>query len=185
MDTGLFSVQVDPVLALTAACTVAGIMIASAIPKLRGLAYFEEIVVEYRILPEALARLLGRALPWIELLAALGLISPISRMPAAQILGALVIGFGCAIAVNLLRGHTRIDCGCGVTEGISELNWLMLGRNVFLLTLLVISVSASKARVLILMDALTVVIGSVSLIGLYMTADYLLANLPRINQTRS
>jgi hypothetical protein len=35
------------------------------------------------------------------------------------------------------------------------------------------------------MDASTVVIGSASLIGLYMTADYLLANLPRISQTRS
>ncbi|MET3107927.1 hypothetical protein AAKU58_002768 [Oxalobacteraceae bacterium GrIS 1.18] len=185
MDAGLFSFHLDPALTLTAACTVAGIMIASAIPKLRDLASFEEVVVEYRILPEGLARLVGRALPWLELLAAVGLVYPMTSLLSAQVLALLVAGFGCAIAVNLLRGRTRIDCGCGVTEGSTELNWLMLGRNAFLLILLAISAGTGTGRALILMDAWMVVTGSASLIGLYMTADYLLANLPRINQLRS
>ena len=185
MDAGLMAFQFDPVLALTAACTVVGIMIAGAIPKVLDSANFEEVVVEYHILPEMLARPLARVLPWIEVLAALGLILPDTRVPAAQLLALLITGFGCAIAVNLLRGRTRIDCGCGVTEASAELNWLMLGRNVFLLILLAVSVGTGQGRALISVDAWTVVIGSASLIGLYMTADYLLANLTQINQTRS
>ena len=180
-----FGILLDPALPLTAAFAVAGILIATAIPKLRAPAYFVEIVVEYRILPETLARLLGRSLPWIELVAALALMSSAARLPAAYALALLVSAFALAIAINLMRGRSRIDCGCGLGEASSVLSWPMLGRNAFLLALLAVAACDSSARSLMAIDALTVVVGGAALIGLYLTADYLLANLPRLNEQRS
>ena len=178
-------IQVDPVLGLTAAFCVAGILVASAIPKLRAMAYFEEIVVEYRLLPEALARPLARFLPWLELALALALMASRARSFAALAVALLVSAFGLAIAINLLRGRSRIDCGCGVADAGSSLSWPMLGRNVFLLVLLAICACDSTARALLAIDGVTVVAGGGALIGLYLTADYLLANLPRLNEQRS
>jgi len=185
MWPALFSVQIDPAVSLTAAFTVAGILIATATPKLRALPYFEEIVVEYRILPEGLSRLLARGLPWIELVLAVALLSTVTRSLAAGAVALLVTAFALAIGINLLRGRSRIDCGCGVTEGTSVLIWPMLGRNVFLLILLAVAACDSSGRSLVLADALCVVVGGGALIGLYMTADYLLANIPRLNEHRS
>ncbi|MGO4844024.1 MauE/DoxX family redox-associated membrane protein, partial [Rhizobiaceae sp. 2RAB30] len=51
--------------------------------------------------------------------------------------------YGTAIAVNLLRGRTRIDCGCGgAGQGLS---WFLVGRNTALLGLALIAAQQPAA----------------------------------------
>ena len=194
METSVFLTSVDAAVALTAALAVAGILIATAIPKLQAPAYFEGIVVDYQILPAGLSRVLARALPWVELCAALALMPTATRSYAAALLAVLVSAFGAAVTINLLRGRTRLDCGCGLSgangtngtsDGKSYLSWPLLGRNVFLLLLLALAASPDAGRALLLQDALTVGFGGAALIGLYVAADVLLANLPRVNNYRN
>ena len=191
MASSDFAFAMDPALSLTAAVAVAGILIASAVPKLQAMAYFEGIVVDYQILPEAPARWFARTLPWLELLVALALIPPLSRSLAAGVAAVLVCAFAVGVAVNLLRGRNRMDCGCSALSQPAAgetLSWPLLGRNVFLLVLLAMSAGVDSGRALRALqwvDAMSVIFGSAALLGLYLAADQLLANLPRLYKYRS
>jgi hypothetical protein len=67
-------------------------------------------------------------------------------------LRAAIGAYAAAIAINLLRGNTRIDCGClGFGARVPELRWGLVGRNALLLAavltaLLPVSPPAGMAR---------------------------------------
>ena len=61
-----------------------------------------------------------------EALVIVGLIVPATRPAAAMLAFALLAIYGVAIAINLVRGNRRIDCGCGgAGQGLS---WFLVGR---------------------------------------------------------
>jgi hypothetical protein len=58
-------------------------------------------------------------------------IAPVSRVEGAMLAGTLFGVYSVAIAINLMRGRDRIDCGCG---GLGqELSWFLVGRNLLLI----------------------------------------------------
>ena len=101
--------------------------------KLRGLGGFLGILADYRLLPGWLLRPAALAIALCEgALAGIWLVSP--WFAEATILAgvgtALVMAaYGGAIAVNLLRGRSWIDCGCG---GGEQLSWMLVVRNLAL-----------------------------------------------------
>lgn len=114
---------------------LAALFATAAISKLTAMEEFYGVVRNFRLLPDALARPVALALPPVELAVAAGLIVPALALPAALGAAALLAAFGIAIAVNVLRGRTQIDCGCfrdGMRQGI---NWRMVGRNAALTAL--------------------------------------------------
>ena len=85
---------------------IAVMFFAAGASKLRALGTFEGVVYNFRLLPELLVRPFAFAIPFAEL--------------------------AIAIAVNLIRGRTEIDCGCFNSELKQRLSgWLVL-RNVAL-----------------------------------------------------
>ena len=101
--------------------------------KLQGLDGFLAVLADYRLLPGWLRRPAALAIALCEgALAAIWLVSP--WFAEATILAgvgtALVMAaYGGAIAVNLLRGRSWIDCGCG---GGEQLSWTLVLRNLAL-----------------------------------------------------
>jgi len=88
------------------------------------------IVANYRLLPEALVGVVANALPVVELVIGLALLAGlrVAVVPA----GLLLIVFAGAMAINLHRGRSHIDCGCGRSELRQALRWSLVVRNLAL-----------------------------------------------------
>jgi hypothetical protein len=89
--------------------------------------------------------------------------------------------YGTAIAVNLLRGRTRIDCGClgfGPSERIA---WWMVGRNIGLAVAALALRLPAGGRELEALDWVTVG-GTVAVATLLFSASGRLASLPSLRR---
>jgi hypothetical protein len=117
------------------------IFFTAAVGKMRSWRTFEGVVANYRLLPDWVSRGVAWLLPPAEMLLAAALLlgAPGSELAA----GALLLAFGAAMAINLLRGRTHIDCGCFDSTLKQPLRWSLVLRNAILALLLV---AAARSR---------------------------------------
>lgn len=167
----------DPVIGRTLAATLSVVFFAGAWQKLKEPTVFAAAIENYRLVPEAWAAWLAYLLPLVELAAGLLLLSPESSGLGALIALALLATVTSAVAINLLRGHTNIDCGCG---GLSSqpLSWSLVGRNAVLMAVLLPAAGSDLDRPLVWADYVTVGGGVLALLGLYVAANQLMTNAP-------
>lgn len=101
--------------------------------KLRGMDGFQAVVADYRLVPGWLLRPATLAIASCEgALAGIWLVTPwlVETNIFAGVGTALLMAvYGAAIALNLLRGRSWIDCGCG---GGERLSWILVVRNLVL-----------------------------------------------------
>ena len=116
---------------LAASIGVGLIFAAAGIGKLRHAALMDGVVANYRLLPPALVVPVARILPYAELAIAAGLLSGIRPWPQ-WVAAALLALFGAAMAVNIRRGRTHIDCGCGLSALRQPLDRRLVARNLVL-----------------------------------------------------
>ena len=122
--------------------TFLAILFASAaLSKLTGQQEFYGVVRNFRLLPDMASRVVAMVLPVVELAVAAGLLVTSLAVPAAITGAALLAVFGLAIAVNVLRGRTWIDCGCMRNGMKQRVSWVMVGRNA-VLTAMALGVAA-------------------------------------------
>jgi uncharacterized membrane protein YphA (DoxX/SURF4 family) len=118
----------------TAACTVnvaAGLLFLSAgARKLMHWQEFRGVVAAYRVLPESSTTGVAAAVVALELL--LGAAAILDRgMPLTGIgIAVMLAVFAVAMAINLRRGRTAIDCGCFQTALRQQLEWRLVARNI-------------------------------------------------------
>src|SRR6185437_12643335 len=106
----------------------------AAISKLQNADEFHGVVRNFRLLPEAVDGALAAALPWVELVIAASLLLGIATFASGAIAGVLLLVFAAAIAINIVRGRTEIDCGCFRQGMRQRLNWaLVAGTSPFVL----------------------------------------------------
>lgn len=128
----------DPLIQLTVAWSLAVLFAASAAHKLDALGEWPGVVRNYRVLPRTLALPAAGILLIAGGLTAAALVWPVTRRIGACGAAVQLVLFGAAMAVNLRRGRSSIDCGCfgsRLRQGIAA--W-MVGRNL-VLTLLALS----------------------------------------------
>jgi uncharacterized membrane protein len=124
--------MIDPVVHYLLVCLLALVFVQGGAAKLTARDEFQGVVSSYRLLPPALVPAFAALLPFVELAAGIGVILPATRHPGAALAIALLAMFALAMAINLARGRTEIDCGCfksGFRQTIS--GWLV-GRNLLL-----------------------------------------------------
>ncbi len=144
---------------------------------LRNRLEFLGIVQAYRFGPAGLAPVAAVGLPALEIVAAGMLVLPAAAPFGLALATALLCLFGAAIGVNLARGRTDIDCGCG--SSAQKISGALLMRNLVLVAGLL---AAAAAPVALPVDAAaTVGIGglAVFLTFLYFAANQMLANARR------
>ncbi len=174
----------DPAMTSLAATTVALVLAAGAWQKLRDPLAFELAVEAYELLPAALVRPLARLLPLLEGAGAVLLvIGPTRAVGAALALAVLALVTG-AVAVNLLRGRTDVGCGCGGLEDEQPLSWVLVARNALLAGLALAAAGTAAPRSLAGLDYLTIAAGALALYGIYVVANQLIANAPRLARLR-
>jgi len=122
-----------PWLTIRVQLALGAIFVIAAIPKIADPPSFAHMIYNYHLVPGALINLMALVMPWIELLCGLALILGIWQATARSIIGALLITFVLAIAINLARGNA-IDCGCFDVsaanktrqERLADMRWVIL-----------------------------------------------------------
>ncbi|CAB5517011.1 MauE/DoxX family redox-associated membrane protein [Achromobacter anxifer] len=176
----------DPVLLYAASAALACVLLLGALEKLRDMAGFAAIVSAYRILPAAASGVFAWAYVLTEALAGALLLAPAGQAAGAQLaLLALAVATS-ALAFNLLRGHRDIDCGCGgpASRGPGRgaqragLSWWLVLRNAVLAlwTAPALVAAAGQSRGLQWADSAAVFGLAMAAVGLYYTANHLLAS---------
>lgn len=111
------------------------IFLTAGATKLRNRALLPGVIANYRLLPNGLEGPVALLLPYVELALGLALLLGLAPLPVLLTI-ALLLAFAAAMAINIRRGRTHIDCGCGHPELRQPLNWTQVGRNLVLAALL-------------------------------------------------
>jgi uncharacterized membrane protein YphA (DoxX/SURF4 family) len=174
----------DPVYVLAARLLMAGIFLSGGIEQWRDRASFEGVVAGYGLVPAGLVAAVALLLPLAEIAAGLGLLVPAAQ-PLASAFGlGLLTLVTTAVVINLARGRTDIDCGCGGANGEQRLSWSLVARNVVLGFALVVAAMPTTTREAGAADLALAIFAGLAGLGLYASANQLLANAPRLRALR-
>ena len=164
----------DPLLQLVLALPLALLFALAAHHKLAEGAHFDAQLDAYRVMPEALLPLVARLLPILELAIAVLLLLPDTRTAAALGAASLVAVYALGMLLNLLRGRTDIDCGCGAEP--QEISYWLVVRNAILAGAALLVAMPAAPRPLGALDIGVVVLFAPLLAASYAMAGQLIAN---------
>lgn len=167
----------DPVVTRAAGAALSVVLLAGAWHKLRDPAVFAAAVENYRLLPAAGVPVVALALPVLELAAGALILFAETRVLGGMLAAVVLLVVSSAVAVNLVRGRTAIDCGCGGVAS-QPLSWSLLARNAVLLALAVLAVQDDIARQLVWADYITLGGAVLAQLGLYFCINQLMSNSP-------
>jgi uncharacterized membrane protein YphA (DoxX/SURF4 family) len=94
---------------------VGGLFAISALHQLANMRKFQAAIRLYRLLPSSLANSIAYPIALAELAVGVALLVGYEMRAATVVGSVLLVAFGVAIAVNLVRGR-RIPCGCNPGE---------------------------------------------------------------------
>lgn len=119
----------QPDLVLSARIFLGLILVAAGFSKMASLGKFAKVVLGYELMPQPLARILSKILPFIEVFLGAMLLGDLLLPWSAIGAGGVFFLFSVAVGLNLLRGRRDIPCGCFSVEQEHQLNWWMVVRN--------------------------------------------------------
>lgn len=164
----------DPSILLAARILGALVFGTAVFGKLRHRDEFIAVVANYRLLPQRLAQPIAWLIIVCEAVATLSLATAIAlRAGAALAIGALSV-FAIAMAINLVRGQTQIDCGCFQSALRQKLSVAHIVRNFVLIAALAPLLAADPTPVALL-QALDAIGSGVVLFVLYQAFGQMLA----------
>ena len=131
------------VMAIAGRVCVGLVFLLASVQKIRHWRLLPGVIGNYRLLPRWAVGAAGTLLPLVEMLAAIALLSGQSGLWPAIAGIALLMVFAAAMAVNVARGRSHIDCGCGQEFLAQHLSWALVGRNLMLAGLLLPSLVVS------------------------------------------
>ena len=154
---------------------IAMILGQSAWHALRDRPRQEAALAGYKLLPLAVVPITSIVLPLLTGAASALLMWPATAHAGAALGLELMALFTTAIAINLRRGRTHIDCGCGGAEG-QHISPGLVVRNIVLMALLTASLIAPSSGAADPMAVLAQLGGAAGIAALYFVATQLLAN---------
>lgn len=175
----------DTTIAWISAAALCVLLISAAVGKLSDLAKFSAAIQGYRLVPDRLAGLMSLALPCLELTAAACLMMPSWRTTGAWLTAALLTSYAAAMAINLARGRSNLDCGCfGPARRERIASWMIV-RNLCLAAVALALTRPVPPRSLEALDWLTIPAGTLTAAFLYLTIETLARNQPILGSARS
>jgi hypothetical protein len=154
---------------------LAGIFAYSAWHALRNADLQAAAIGGYDLLPARFVRAAARAFPLLNLVAAVLLVAPRGAADGAILGAALLAVYAAAMAINVRRGRTRIDCGCGGAHGLA-ISAGLVGRNLVLACVLLMATALPASGTLNAASLACLGGGAACLLATYFTANQLLAN---------
>jgi hypothetical protein len=171
---------------ITVICTVRLLLIfvfARAVwHKLANKHQFVAQLNSYQLLPEPLAPAFALFLVLVEGCLVCTLPVPGWRVPA-WIAAALMSLYAGAMAINLVRGRTNLDCGCnGPAQFPQTVSWALVVRNLSLATIALVSAAPVYTRILTIYDIGTIALATGTAILLYGSIEQAIVNQQRQTQ---
>ena len=184
--------MLDPLILRIISVGFALLFIFAAAHKFNNKLQFLGILEAYQILPGTMPGLAVNVIPALELM--LGLAWALTALLLVQttllplMSAMLLFTYAMAIAINLFRGRSYIDCGCGFSSlagsarsesnsgGIQQLSKALVLRNCVLGVVALIAGASPSSRDLGFMDFLSLVTASFTLVLLYGSFNQLLVN---------
>lgn len=164
------------ILYMTATGTLALVFLFSVSHKIRDYARFRASLSAYRLFPEKWLGLFAPLVILLELAAIVAILLPSG--PGVSIAFGLLMLYTLALTINLLRGNTSIDCGCGdAPTPIS--GWLLLRNGALLLLALPVEPQSGPPDLLHWALVGTLVL---LLMVFYLIFEQLLANHARLTE---
>ncbi|MDA0748372.1 MAG: DoxX family membrane protein [bacterium] len=121
--------------ALLTVCRVGlgGLLLWAGFAKVGETALFALTVRAYDVLPHALIHIFAIVVPWMEIVAGLGLVAGFWTRGNALAALVLLTAFGVAIGINLARG-AELSCGCFGADGTAASLTEALVRDAVMIT---------------------------------------------------
>lgn len=164
--------MIDPLWQLTFTLFLSLLFATTAWHKWQDMHHTATVVAKYRLIPVAWCYKAAYAVASAEVLAVLSL-WVLPTLGAVLIIGLLAF-YAFAIQVNLQRGRTSMDCGCG---GVPiRLTPLLVVRNLVLIVLAGLLLFSTDTRVLTWVDMTMGVLVAMTLLVLYYAGEQLLSN---------
>jgi hypothetical protein len=141
---------------------------------------FVGVVRNYRLLPTAAVRPFAYLVPPIELVLAAALLLRPAASSAPLAAALLLTLFAAAMAINVRRGRSDIDCGCFAGVLRQKLSWALVARNLVLAAgLLAIALAPQGTRALGWLDVVTLLAGAGTLLLAWTVVGQLYGQAPR------
>jgi len=194
-------IRLDSIVSWILRLGLASLFATAAMHKIRDLPGFRDTLANYQVLPRPLLIPVSVGLVIFEVAIAVDLVTGlISRNTegilrsafgghAANVGGsspwagatasALLVVYGLAIAINLLRGRNEIDCGCLGPTARQPLSAWLLVRNGLLASGAALTSLPLSERSLHVVDGITLIGGLIILSLLYYTASLLASTASR------
>jgi uncharacterized membrane protein YphA (DoxX/SURF4 family) len=128
--------QIEEVVLLMFRLSLGLIFLVSGTRKISHYRDFIRGSIEFKVLPDGVARLGGLILPWAELAVAIALLVGIALPATAAVTAALIGFFLSSVVINLRRGRD-IPCNCYGIAAPDLIGWGTIGRNLILFFLAV------------------------------------------------
>ena len=110
------------------------LFLTAALAKIVDVTSLAREVHNFRLVPFWSEHLVAMTLPWIELVAGLGLVLGIRARAGAWVAGVLLLAFTFGIVMAMARG-LNFECGCFGTADATRIGWTKLGENLGMLAL--------------------------------------------------
>ncbi|ABQ69599.1 hypothetical protein HY78_09290 [Rhizorhabdus wittichii DC-6] len=126
---------IDILPVLVADVLLGGLFLLGGLAKAKDFAGFTGTLAAYMLVPEALLVPAAAAIVAVELAAGAAAIAAVAigSQAAMGAIAALLLVYAAAMAVNIVRGRTHIDCGClGFGTSRASLGWELVARNMLL-----------------------------------------------------
>jgi len=166
--------MIDPILPLVISTSLALLFFMAARHKLSDGRRFEAQLAAYRLVPDSVLGVSAKALPWLEMSLVFLLLIPFTRPFAASVAAALLVTYALAMAVNIRRGRSEIDCGCG--DKPQSLSVMLLIRNAVLASGALLLVIPVIERSITTIDLIFVALLTAVLAMAYLLVEQLVTN---------
>ncbi len=184
--------MLDPLIFRLIAMLFALLLIMAGAHKLGDRLRFQGILSNYQILPEHLVGLVSRIVPVVEILIGLGWVFARRIELVSAATAALLMAYALAMGINLLRGRSYIDCGCGFNSvrtkhangDIQQLSMWLVFRNLALIALAILANSGITPRSFAAVDYFSIIAATLALVFAYSAFNQLLVNHNAINSWR-
>jgi hypothetical protein len=140
------AMALDPSIELASVILGTLVFASAAAGKLRHIDEFSGVVANYRLLPQWLASPAAIVIVLLESFVVVSLVSGLWLLAGAVVAIALLGLFAIAMAINLSRGRTFIDCGCFQSTLKQQLSGALVVRNIVLTVALVPTLLSALAH---------------------------------------
>ena len=170
----------DPVYLIAASLMLSYVFVDVGQHKLRHQPHYSAVIEAYRILPRALSKYAAVLIGALEVAVGIAVLVPQSHAVAVNAMLVLLSLYVVAIAVNLARGRTDIDCGCGGPMSRQSISGWLLPRNSALIAIALLAIFEVTPRVINWLDWTVAILAAAAGTIVYNTINLLLSNKSRL-----